>query len=56
MQIIENDNLIQQVTRHRAIDTTLKMIRGNIYDRNMIPFPDREDKLYIKDRTDIKAD
>ncbi|WHH60209.1 penicillin-binding protein 2 [Petroclostridium sp. X23] len=47
VQIIESDDLIQQVTRQRAIDTTLKMIRGNIYDRNMIPFTDREDKLYI---------
>ncbi|MGE4283022.1 MAG: peptidoglycan D,D-transpeptidase FtsI family protein [Clostridia bacterium] len=46
-QVIQNQALLQQVTRQRSMDTILKVTRGNIYDRNMIPFTDREDKVYI---------
>lgn len=46
-QVIQKDFLTQQAARQRAIDTTLKVTRGNIYDRNMIPFTDREDKYYV---------
>ncbi|MDK2798445.1 MAG: penicillin-binding protein 2 [Clostridiales bacterium] len=47
LQVMKNDILSQQVTQQRAIETPLKDIRGNIYDRNMIPFTDREDKFYV---------
>lgn len=47
LQIVQKDDLIVKATRQRAINTTLKMVRGNIYDRNMISFTDTEQKLYI---------
>ncbi|NLY44057.1 MAG: peptidoglycan glycosyltransferase [Clostridiaceae bacterium] len=47
LQVVEADTLTRQVTRQRALDTTLKYTRGYIYDRNMIPFTDREDRYYI---------
>ncbi len=47
LQIIQNEELSRQAVKQRAVETTLKEFRGNIYDRNMIPFTDTEDRIYI---------
>lgn len=46
LQVVENNKLIHEVTRQRNIDTLIKPVRGNIYDRNMIPFTETEEKTY----------
>ena len=47
IQYAEKEVFMQRVTQQRAIDTPLKVLRGNIYDRNMIPFTNVEPQLYI---------
>ncbi len=47
LQIVQYEELAQQAVKQRAVETTLKEFRGNIYDRNMIPFTDTEDRIYI---------
>lgn len=55
-QIAQKDELIQQVTQQREMDTPLKALRGTIYDRNMIPFTEREDEFYIIATPDLFQD
>ncbi len=45
-QLIKSEQLLQEVINQRSIKVKLKNIRGNIYDRNMIPFTEREDSYY----------
>ncbi|MCG8499461.1 MAG: penicillin-binding protein 2 [Firmicutes bacterium] len=47
LQIGQKDDLTEQAVKQRAIDTKLKVVRGNIYDRRMIPFTNAQEKLYI---------
>ncbi len=47
IQYVEKEVFMQRVTQQRAIDTTLKVLRGNIYDRNMISFTNTEPQLYM---------
>jgi len=46
LQVIKKEQLTLEVTSQRALETRLKPIRGNIYDRNMIPFTETEQKDY----------
>ena len=47
LQIIEEGHLARQVIQQRSVDTTLKVVRGGIYDRRMIPFTDTEDLYHV---------
>ncbi len=46
-QTLKREDFTYQVVRQRAIDTTIKIVRGNIYDRNMIPFTNVEEKVHV---------
>ena len=47
LQIVEEGYLARQVIQQRSIDTTLKIVRGGIYDKRMIPFTDTEDSYHV---------
>ncbi len=46
-QTVKRETYTYQAVKQRAIDTTLKIVRGNIYDRNMIPFTNVEEELHV---------
>jgi len=47
IQIIKKDEYTRKAVQQRLMTIPLEIERGNIYDRNMIPFTGREIKKYI---------
>lgn len=47
LQIFENENMLKKVSAQRMISVSVNRIRGTIFDRNLIPLTDNNEKIIL---------